>query len=54
MNPIDVKVGPRMEEELVQLLDSKPFFFRLFVYWLVCWYIPSIPELPRIYRYARL
>ena len=29
-NPIDVKVGPRMEEELVRLLDSKSFF-RLFV-----------------------
>jgi 3-deoxy-D-arabino-heptulosonate 7-phosphate (DAHP) synthase class II len=25
-NPIDVKVGPRMEEELVRLLDSKSFF----------------------------
>ena len=25
-NPIEVKVGPRMEEELVRMLDSKSFF----------------------------
>ena len=33
MNPIDVKVGPRMEEELVRMLDSKSFFL------FVCWFV---------------